>query len=53
MRRTECPERGIEDAFPPTTLSNRSRLGKPTFAGTRGKEQDAAKAAIARAPIRL
>jgi hypothetical protein len=32
---------GHEDAFPPTTLSNRSRLGKPTFAGTRGNEQDA------------
>jgi hypothetical protein len=30
-----------EDAFPPTTLSNRSRLGKPTFAGTRGNERDA------------
>jgi hypothetical protein len=33
--------KGREDAFPPTTLSNRSRLGKPTFAGTRGNEQDA------------
>src|SRR5215472_7170017 len=33
--------KGHEDAFPPTTLSNRSRLGKPTFAGTRSKEQDA------------
>jgi len=33
---------GHEDAFPPTTLSNRSRLGKP--AGTRGNEQDAPKA---------
>ena len=32
---------GHEDAFPPTTLSNRSRLGKPTFAGTRGNERDA------------
>jgi hypothetical protein len=32
---------GNEDAFSPTTLSNRSRLGKPTFAGTRGNEQDA------------
>jgi hypothetical protein len=32
---------GHEDAFPPTKLSNRSRLGKPTFAGTRGNEQDA------------
>ena len=32
---------GHEDAFPPTTLNNRSRLGKPTFAGTRGNEQDA------------
>jgi hypothetical protein len=29
---------GREDVFPPTTLSNRSRLGKPTFAGTRGNE---------------
>jgi hypothetical protein len=33
--------KGHEDAFLPTTLSNRSRLGKPTFAGTRGNEQDA------------
>jgi hypothetical protein len=32
---------GHEDAFPTTTLSIRSRLGKPTFAGTRGNEQDA------------
>jgi hypothetical protein len=32
---------GHEERFPPTTLSNRSRLGKPTFAGTRGNEQDA------------
>jgi hypothetical protein len=32
---------GHEDAFPPTTPSNRSRLGKPTFAGMRGNEQDA------------
>jgi hypothetical protein len=32
---------GHEDAFPPTTLSNRSRLGKPTFAGTRDNEQNA------------
>ena len=32
---------GHEDAFSPATLSNRFRLGKPTFAGTRGNEQDA------------
>jgi len=32
---------GHEDAFAPTTTSNRSCLGKPTFAGTRGNEQDA------------
>src|SRR6516162_9968877 len=32
---------GHEDAFPTTTLSIRSRLGKPTVAGTRGNEQDA------------
>jgi len=32
---------GHEDAFPPATLSNRFRLGKPTFARTRGNEQDA------------
>ena len=32
---------GHENAFPPTTLSNRFRLAKPTFAGTRGNEQDA------------
>jgi hypothetical protein len=31
---------GHEDAFPPTTMSNRSRLDKPTFAGTRSNEQD-------------
>jgi hypothetical protein len=37
---------GHEDAFPPTTLSNRSRLGKPTFAATSGNEQDAPKAAV-------
>jgi hypothetical protein len=37
---------GHEDAFPPTTLGNRSRLGKPTFAGTRGNEQDAPIAAL-------
>jgi hypothetical protein len=35
---------GHEGAFPPTTLSNRSRLGKPTFAGTLGNEEDAPKA---------
>jgi hypothetical protein len=34
-------EVGHEDAFPPTTLSNRSRLGKLTFAERRGNEQDA------------
>ena len=28
---------GHEDAFPPTTLSNRSRLGKLTSAGTHGE----------------
>jgi hypothetical protein len=33
--------KGHEDAFPPTTLSNRSRLGKPTFAGMGGNEQNA------------
>ena len=37
---------GHEDAFPPATLSNRFRLGKPTFARTRGNEQDAPKAAL-------
>ena len=37
---------GHEGAFPPTTLSNRSRLGKPTFAGTLGNEQDAPISAI-------
>jgi hypothetical protein len=37
---------GHEDAFPSTTLSNRSRLGKRTFARTRGNEQDAPKATI-------
>jgi len=37
---------GHEDAFPPTTLSNRSRLGKPTFAGTRDNEQDAPKTTL-------
>jgi hypothetical protein len=40
--------KGQEDAFPPTTLSNRSRLRKPTFAGTRGNEQDAPTTAIRR-----
>jgi hypothetical protein len=43
---------GHEDAFPPTTLSNRSRLDKPTFAGTRSNEQDAPKPDI-RAPLVL
>jgi hypothetical protein len=38
---------GHEDAFPPTTLSNRSRVGKPTFAGTRGNGRDAPKAGVA------
>ena len=32
---------GHEDAFPPKTLSNRSRLGEPTFAATCSNEQDA------------
>jgi hypothetical protein len=32
---------GHEDAFPPMTMSNRSRFAKPTFAGTRGNEQNA------------
>jgi len=36
---------GHEDAFPPPTLSNRSRLGKPTFAKRRG-EQDAPTAVV-------
>ena len=36
-----------EDAFPPTTLSNRFRSGKPTFARTRGNEQDAPKPVVA------
>jgi hypothetical protein len=40
-------EKGHEDAFPPTTLSNRSRLDKPTFAGTRNNEQDAPTAVVA------
>ena len=35
-----------EYAFPPTTLNNCSRLGKPTFAGTRGNEQIAPFSAI-------
>jgi len=39
---------GHEDAFPTTTLSIRSRLGKPTFAGTRGNEQDAPTTVIRR-----
>jgi hypothetical protein len=42
---------GHEDAFPPTTLSNRSRLGKPTFVGTCGNEQDAPITAIRQTPV--
>ena len=32
-----------EDAFPPTTLSIRSRLGKPTHEGARDLTRDIAK----------
>jgi hypothetical protein len=42
---------GHEDAFPPMTLSNRSRLGKPTFVGTRGNEQDAPEAVVRRIEV--
>ena len=40
--------KGQQDAFPPTMLSNRSRLGKPTFAGVRGNDEVAPIAAIRR-----
>jgi len=49
-RRSPVTAMGHEDAFPPPTLNNRSRLGKPTFAGTRGNDGVAPKAATPRAP---
>jgi hypothetical protein len=37
---------GHEDQFRPSSLSGGCRLGKATFAGTTGKEEDAPKAAV-------
>ena len=42
-------EMGHEDQFRPPSLSGGCRLGKATFAGTGGKEEDAPIAEIAKA----